>query len=139
MLQRERQEYIYKKNYPFITRTSYICNTALLVGFEVFTAAPVKSTVFRDVVLRSLVEVQHFGGTYCLQLQGRRASQTTSKKQVEPASSACCLAYSLTWKMEATSTGLYGITSETTVIYNSSYLYSCMKKDYLKTDTFQNY
>lgn len=38
-----------------------------------------------------------------------------------------------------TPTGPHGITSKTTVIYNTSYLYSCMKKDYLKIYMFHNY
>jgi hypothetical protein len=120
-----------------------IWNTLLLVGFEVFTAVTVKSTVFWDVILCSLVEVQHFGGTYYLQIQGRRVNQTTSKKQAEN-QQAVPVAYLTLWPGRWkqyihlkcwTSTGLHGITSKTAVIYNSSYLYSCMKNNYLKIYT----
>jgi hypothetical protein len=53
--------------------------------FEVFMSVTLNSTVFRDVMVYSLVEVYwHFAGIYCLHLQG-----------------AACLAYSSTLKIEA--------------------------------------
>jgi hypothetical protein len=44
----------------------------LIVRFEIFTAVTMKNAIFWDVALcRSCVN-QHFGGMYCLQLQGRK-------------------------------------------------------------------
>jgi hypothetical protein len=48
------------------------CNKALkYVGFQVLTAASMKSIAFREVALCSLVEVdRRFRGAYCLHHQG---------------------------------------------------------------------
>jgi hypothetical protein len=74
------------------------------VGFEVLTAVVMKSTIFWDITLCSLLNVnRRFRGIYHLHFQGRRISQT--RNQHEALLATCftlvsCLAYSWTLKME---------------------------------------
>jgi hypothetical protein len=76
------------------------------VGFEVLTAVVMKNTIFWDITPCSPLKVnQHFGGTYSLQLQGRRISLARNQRgsgwQAKPASTlVSCSAYSSTLKME---------------------------------------
>jgi hypothetical protein len=56
-----------------------ITNWFHYVRDEVHTAATVKSSVFWELMLHSLVEVsRYFGWTYCMHFQGQRVSQVTS-------------------------------------------------------------
>jgi hypothetical protein len=51
-----------------------------VVRSEVLTAVVMKSTVFWDIMLCSLLKVsRHFEGTYCLHLQGRIISRARSQ------------------------------------------------------------
>jgi hypothetical protein len=61
--------------YFFLFSIHPITNFILLVGFEVLTVVVMKSTIFWDIKLCSLLKVnRRFGGTYRLHLQGRRIS-----------------------------------------------------------------
>jgi hypothetical protein len=51
------------------------------VDFEVLTAVTMKNYIFWEVRSCSLVQVcRRFGGTYCLQAQGRRISQASNQQ-----------------------------------------------------------
>jgi hypothetical protein len=52
------------------------------VGFEVLTTVVMKSSIFWDITLCSLLKInRYFGGIYCLHLQGqRKGKQATSMK-----------------------------------------------------------
>jgi hypothetical protein len=67
-------------NYSYILK-AYIQPYFCLNRLEVLRVVTVRSTVFWDTGLCSLVEVyKYFGGTHCLYFQGRRITY-----------SACCL------------------------------------------------
>jgi hypothetical protein len=51
------------------------------VGFEVLTAAVVKSCKFWDITPCGPLKInKYFGGTCCVHLQGRRKSQARNQK-----------------------------------------------------------
>jgi hypothetical protein len=51
-------------------------------GFEVLTAMAIESSVFWDIMPYSPLKVNgRLGGTYCLQLQGRRRSQARHQRE----------------------------------------------------------
>jgi hypothetical protein len=52
----------------------------MYVGFEVFTALVMKSTIFWDITPCNPLKVnRRFGGTYCLHLQGRKISRARNQ------------------------------------------------------------
>jgi hypothetical protein len=54
------------------------------VRFEAVTAMALKSTTFWDKTQGSVVKFYlHFGGTYCLHLQGLKVNQVNRKKYAE--------------------------------------------------------
>jgi hypothetical protein len=67
---------------PLLIHSNFICVevTSRDVGFQVLMAVIIKLTVFRGVTLCSLVyHCQHFRGSHCLHLQGRRVQQVPLK------------------------------------------------------------
>jgi hypothetical protein len=63
-------------------------------GCKVLRVTAMKSSVFRDIMVYSLVKVsQCLRGTYCLHLQGRRVSQARNHHEVgsKRSCSPCCL------------------------------------------------
>jgi hypothetical protein len=76
----------------------YIC-----LGFEVFTAVVMKSTIFWDITRCSLLNAnRRFRGTYCLHLQCRRISHARNHRESRwQAELSLSPAYSSTLKMEA--------------------------------------
>jgi hypothetical protein len=59
-----------------------LTNITNFVGFEVFTAVVMKSIIFWDMTLGSLLSFnRRFEGTYCLHLQGRRNRFSKTSKQ----------------------------------------------------------
>jgi hypothetical protein len=78
----------------FWNAVNFRINGLLDVGFEVFTAVVMKSIIFWDMTPCSLLGFnRRFGGTYRLQLQGRRNRFSKPASSAEPISS--------TLKMEA--------------------------------------
>jgi hypothetical protein len=74
--------------YFYKLSTVKICCYEYYVGFEVLTVVVMKGTIFWDIMLCSALKVnRRFGGTYCLDLQGRRISRARNQKQ----SSTCHL------------------------------------------------
>jgi hypothetical protein len=61
------------KQIKYGTTQVTVSNPVNCVGFEVLTVVVMKSTILWDVTSCSPLRVnQHFGGTYCHQLQGRK-------------------------------------------------------------------
>jgi hypothetical protein len=59
--------------YTYATRESFVMVKKTVVGFGVFTAVVLKSTIFWDMTPCSPLSYnRRFGGTYRLHLQGRR-------------------------------------------------------------------
>jgi hypothetical protein len=57
--------------------------TGKIVGFEVFTAVVMKSTIFWDITPCNPLEVNpRFGETYRLHLQGRRVRQARNQSEI---------------------------------------------------------
>jgi hypothetical protein len=77
-------------------------NVKSYTALEVLTEVTIQSTVFRDVMLFSLVEFHHFGETNCLHLKHHRANQASNQQEVDGKQSF---------------TSLHGVTSERTVLF----------------------
>jgi hypothetical protein len=70
VLSKERRRLVFSQNFMFY------------VGFEVFTAVVMKSTIFWDMTLCSPLSCnRRFGGTYRLHLQGRRIISARTSRQ----------------------------------------------------------
>jgi hypothetical protein len=82
LLPRSSKPWVYERkealhlNSPQIKHSIHKLNKYRYVGFEVFTAVVMKSSIFWDVTRYSLLKCnRRFGGTYRLHLQGRRKFQ----------------------------------------------------------------
>jgi hypothetical protein len=78
------------------------------VGFEVLTAVVMKSIIFWDITLCSLLKVNGcFGGTYRFRLQGRRINRVRNQRESRWQAELCLLVSysdnSFTLKIEAIS------------------------------------
>jgi hypothetical protein len=80
-------------HFDFKCHVKTCCN---IVGFEVLTAAVMKSSIFWNIMLCSLLKVSRsFGDMCCLYLQSQRSSQARNQL-------FSCSAYSSTLKTEVT-------------------------------------
>jgi hypothetical protein len=91
--------------------------------FEALTAVTIKSSIFRVIIPCIPLKVKwHFGGTYYLNLQGRRVSQARNQKEGGSMFLAWLSLRSWRWKRhvppkrQLTFTGLHGVTFQKTYL-----------------------